>query len=249
MKVTGVKTKKVIVGDEIEKIFDEFLPKLKERDIVVITSKILAITQGRVVKNNGTVSKVDLMKKESQLFLPQYAMMYGIHLTITNNTFVVSAGIDESNGDGYFILWPKDVQKSTEQIWTHLRKKHGISNLGIIVTDSKLSPLRKGVVAMGLSWCGFKPLRDYVGKPDVFGRIMRVEKQNLVDGIATAAEVVMGEGKEQTPLGIVSEVPELEFVERIPTKEEIDEMNIEPEDDVFGSLIKGVKWEKGEGKP
>lgn len=245
MKVTAIKTKKVVVGDKLVNILDEFLPKLSENDVVIITSKIVAISQGRVVKNDGKVNKIDLMKKEAQLYLPEHSLMYGIHLTITNNTFVVSAGIDESNGDGYFILWPKDVQKAVSETWEYLRKKHGVKNLGVIVTDSKLSPLRKGVTAMGLAWCGFLPLRDYVGEPDVFGRIMKVEKQNLVDGIATAAEVVMGEGKEQTPFGIVSEIPDIEFVERTPTKEEIEEMSINPEDDVFGALIKAAPWEKG----
>lgn len=245
MKVKGIKTKKVVVGDDLHKLLDEYLPKLKEKDVVIITSKIVAICQGRVVKNDGKISKVDLMKKEAQFYLPEHSMMYGIHLTITNNTFVVSAGVDESNGDGYFILWPENIQETVNEVWQYLRKKNKIKYLGVVVSDSKLAPLRKGVTGMGVTWAGFKPLRDYVGKPDIFGRIMRLEKLNLVDSISTAGVIVMGEGSEQMPLGILSEIPDIDFVNRVPTQEEIDDMTINPQDDVFGGLIKAVKWLKG----
>lgn len=247
MKVTAIKTKKVVPGDKLFDILDEFLPKLNDGDIVAIASKIISICQGDVIKNDGKIKKYDLMVKEADYYLPEEYVNYGIHLTIKDNKFVASSGIDESNAGGYFILWPKNLQNTTNEIWEHLRKKHDIKNLGIVVTDGKIMPLRKGVTGTGLTWCGFEPLKDYIDKPDIFGHNLRVTKANLVDGLAASAVFNTGEGDEQTPLAIVSEVPKIKFVNRFPTEKEIEEMLIDPKDDVYAGLIRSVRWQKGGG--
>lgn len=245
MNITVFKTKKVEVGDNLYKILDDSLPKLKEKDVVIITSKIISICQNRVVKNDGKTNKFDLAKKEAEFYLPKEYVNYGVYLTIKNNIMIASAGIDESNGNGYFVLWPENLHKTTNEIWEYLRKKHKVTNLGVIVADSKLTPLRKGVTGVGLSWCGFIPLRNYICEPDIFGNNLKVTKTNIVDGLSAAAVVIMGEGSEQTPLAVISEILNVEFVNRVPNKEEIDEMGINPKDDVFGKLISSVKWIKG----
>ena len=247
MKIIVFKTKKVKVGDNLHKILDNSLPKLKEKDVVVITSKIISICQNRVVKNDGKTDKFDLTKKEAEFYLPKEYVNYGVYLTIKNNILIASGGIDESNGNGYFVLWPRDLRATTNEIWNYLRKKYKINNLGVIVTDSKLTPLRKGVTGVGLSWCGFIPLRDYIGKPDIFGKNLKVTKTNIVDGLSASAVVIMGEGSEQTPLAVISEILNIEFVSRTPNKEEINDMGISPKDDVFSALLSSVKWIKGKG--
>lgn len=239
MKVSTIKTRKIVVGDDLYEILDQYLPRLHEKDVVVIASKIIAICQGNVIKNTGQ-NKYDLIKNEADYYLPEDQAMFGVHLSIKDNIF--GSGIDESNGNGYFILWPKNLQKTTEEIWEYLRKKNKIKHLGIVVTDGRIMPLRKGVIGIGLSWCGFVPLRDYVGKPDLFKRNLHVTKANLVDGIAAGATLNTGEGNESTPLAIVSQISNIEFVERIPNKAEKNEMNIKPEEDVFAKLITSVSW-------
>jgi len=50
----------------------------------------------------------------------------GIIIVETYNGLVcANAGVDESNGAGYFILWPKDPQKSAKKIWQFFKKKFG----------------------------------------------------------------------------------------------------------------------------
>jgi putative folate metabolism gamma-glutamate ligase len=245
MKATTYKTKKIIPGDKLFEILDESLPKLQERDVIVITSKIIAICQGRVVKNDGKITKQDLMIKEADFYLPEEYVNYGIYMTIKNNFVVASAGIDESNGDGYFILWPENLQQATNEIWEYLRKKHHVQHLGVVVSDSKIIPMRKGTSGVGLSWCGFEPLRNYIGSPDIFGHNLRVTKASLVDGIAASAVLNMGEGKEQTPIAVVSEISNINFVDRTPNAEELTEMSISPDEDVYGKIFSSVKWLKG----
>jgi F420-0:gamma-glutamyl ligase len=152
MKITPIKTKKVEVGDKLFNILDESLPQLKENDVVVVTSKIISITQGRVLKNDGKIDKTELIIKESDYFLPERYTTFGVHLTIKNNIIIASAGIDESNGHGYYIFWPENLIEETNKIWEYLRKKHKIKNLGVVVTDSKLAPMRREVKGFGSAW-------------------------------------------------------------------------------------------------
>jgi putative folate metabolism gamma-glutamate ligase len=245
VKVTAYKTKKVVVGDQLFAVFDKYLPRLKEKDVVVITSKIIAICQGRVVKNDGKITKDELVKKEANLLMPTKYVRFGVHLTIKDNIMIGSAGIDESNGNNYFVLWPKDLRKTTDEIWRYLREKHKLKSLGVIISDSHSSPFRRGAIGFGISWCGFKPLRNYIGKSDVFGRKLKVEQQDIIDSLAAAAVLIMGEGNEQTPLAVVNELSEVEFVGRVPNKKETAETTVTPETDVYSGPLKLAEWQKG----
>src|SRR5260221_346417 len=181
MNVTVHKTNKIVVGDALFETLDSHLPKLEERTIVAITSKIISICQGDVIKKDETIDKAEMVKAQAEwYFTDDNLKVFGTVIpTITNGVLIANAGIDESNANGYFILWPKHIQQTTEEIWLYLRKKHGISQLGIIVTDSHIAPLRYGTIGVGLSWCGFEATQDYRGKPDIFGKPLEMTQKNL----------------------------------------------------------------------
>lgn len=249
MRIIAFKTKKVRVDDDIHFIVDKFLPKLQEKSIVVITSKIVSICEKNVLKDDGNINKKTLVKQEADYYLgDNYPNAYGHIITIKNNILVLSAGIDESNADGNFIFWPKDPCKSARNIWKYLRRKYRVKNIGVIITDSHMTALRWGVQGVGLAFCGFKPLRDYVGKPDIFGRPLQSTKGATLDGLAGAAVLIMGEGNEQTPLAVITDIPFVEFQNQPPTKKELKEMEISRKDDVYGPLLTAVKWSKGKNK-
>lgn len=245
MKITAYKTKKVVLGDDLFAILDQNLPKLNEKDIVIVTSKIISICQNQVIKNDGHITKADLVKKEADLMMPDEYIRFGVHLTVKDNFLIGSAGIDESNGNNYFILWPEKLKETTEKIWEHLKNKHQLKYLGVIVTDSHSSIFRRGAIGIGLSWCGFKPLKNYVGQPDIFGRLIKTEQLNVIDSLAVSAGLVMGEGNEQTPIGVISETSNVEFVDRVPSKEEIAETTITLETDVYSGALMAIPWIKG----
>src|SRR3990170_7458848 len=120
MIVTAYKTKKVVTGSQLLPLLDKYLPRLQEQSVVVVTSKIISICQGRVVKNDGSVDKKRLIQCEADLYMEDAANeKWGIILTVKNDTLVASAGIDESNGNGYFILWPEDPPRAAREIWQH----------------------------------------------------------------------------------------------------------------------------------
>ena len=146
---------------------------------------------------------------------------------------------------GIMILWPENPQKSVNDIRKYLCKKHNIENLGIVMTDSKLTPLRWGVTGISIAHSGFRALNDYAGKPDLFGRLLQAEKTNVPDSLAASAVTVMGEGDEQTPLVVIEDIPFVHFQKRNPSKEELKKLKISIGDDVYSSLLTSVKWQKG----
>jgi len=247
MKVTAIKTKKVEVGDKLFDILDEYLPKLQENSIVAVTSKIISITEGRVDPHDSDEYRDELAKKEAEFYIPVELSQYNFMITINHNVLVARAGIDHSNGHGNLVLWPKDPQKSANEIREYLVSKRGIKNVGVIITDSRLSPLRMGVTGVSIAHSGFETLINYVGKPDIFGRLMLVEKSNVPDSLATAAVIEMGEGDEQQPLAIIEDAKFVKFQERNPTKEELAGLRINVEEDVFAPFLAAAKWIRGGG--
>lgn len=207
-------------------------------------SLIVAICEGRVIKRDGT-DKKRLIEKEADLILKNpKKSRYGIVITIKNNLLIPTAGIDESNGNGYYILWPENPQKTANKIRLHLKRKFRLKNLGVIITDSKTTPLRLGTSGVCIAYSGFSPLNNYIGQKDIFNRSLRVTKANIYDALASSAVLVMGEGNEQTPIAVIEDASFLKFKKGNPTLKEIRSLRIDLKDDLYSPLLKSVRWKK-----
>ncbi|MBI2003252.1 MAG: coenzyme F420-0:L-glutamate ligase [Candidatus Wildermuthbacteria bacterium] len=246
MNVTAHKTRKIIPGKEsnIFDVLDEYLQKPREGSVVAVTSKIVAICEGSIVRI-GAEDKDVLIQKECELYLPRSESKYGVCLTMKNSLLVPTAGIDESNGNGYYILLPKDPQASANAIRSHLVKRFRLRTLGVIVTDSKTTPLRRGVTGVCVAHSGFRALNDFRKKPDIFGHMLKVTQVNVVDALATAAVLCMGESKEQTPLAVLEDLPFVHFQRRNPTKQEVEFLKIPIEHDLYEPILRSVQWKQG----
>lgn len=245
MIVTSIKTHKITSEDkDILEILDKYILALEENSVLAITSKIVSITEGSLAKM-GDVDKEELVKKESESYLPKKSNKYNVIFTIKNNVIVASSGIDETNGDGFFVLWPNNPFEAANKIREFLRKKFKVKNLGIVITDSKTTPLRWGVTGFSLSYSGIKPVKNYIGDVDLFGRKFEYTKTSIIDGLAAAAVLVMGEGTEQTPLAVISDIPFVEFCENNPSPEEIVGLKIDIKDDLYAPLLMSADWQKG----
>ncbi|MBL8676976.1 MAG: putative folate metabolism gamma-glutamate ligase [Alphaproteobacteria bacterium] len=243
MHVKAIKTHLIQPGELLENILDRHLLSISEQTILVITSKVISICQERILPKISN-SKEELIKQEADSIVQTKENPYGIYLTLKNNILIPSAGIDESNGDDVYILYPKDVQNTTIALWNYVRKKHSIEHLGVIITDSHTTPLRRGVTGIALGWCGFEPLYSYTGKPDLYDKPLRVTQINLLDALATSAVLVMGEGNEQTPLAIISDAPKISFLSRPPTPAEEQSILISMAEDLYGPLLMSATWLK-----
>lgn len=244
MIVKALKTHKIepLAHGNYGEFVDQYITELEEKNIVAITSKAIAIMQGRVVRKG--VDKNKLIEKEADLFIPPNSTKYPFYLTIKNNILIPNAGIDESNADNHYILWPVNPQRVVNDIRAFLVKKFKRKHVGVILTDSTTSPLRWGVRGIGIVHSGFDPVYDYVGKKDLFGRRLEVTKVNIMDALAASAVFKMGEGAEQTPIAIISDISHITFQERDPTPAELDSLKIAIDDDIYAPILKSVQWSK-----
>ncbi len=225
----------------------KFIPK--ESDIVCVSSKVVSIDEGRALPISSVPDKDRLVKKEADLYLEAVQSPYRRRFTITKGHMASSAGIDESNADGHYILYPKNPFKSAKRLRAWIQKEYGLKEIAVIITDSVSLPLRRGAIGFALAWDGIDPLRDYRGTKDIFGRTIRVEVSNRIDALAATAVLLMGEGAERTPVALIRGAKNIVLKNRSSRSDT--QLLVKPTDDVFASLLfrKGLKWKRGgEGK-
>lgn len=224
MKIKPIKTRVFCENEEILPFILKYVKKIPEESVLVITSKIIALSEGRTELYKNKKEKIELIKKESD-FAMETKLTW---LTIKDGMVMASAGIDESNAKGKVILLPKDSFRSADEIRKKLKKIFNIKKLGVLITDSRIFPLRAGIVGVALGYAGFKGVRDYRGTKDMFGRILTFSRTDVADSLATSAVLVMGEGREQQPIALITDAP-IEFVEKINKKE----LQVKSKDDIF----------------
>ena len=106
MKISSVHTVAIRANDmTLLELVDAYVPVAREGMIVAISSKVVALCEGRVVKA-GTVDVQQLARDEAQYYLTPSDRTLGYSLTVNRNILVSKAGIDESNTDGHYVLWP-----------------------------------------------------------------------------------------------------------------------------------------------
>jgi len=210
MQVTAIKTRVFKENEDLAAFITKHVKKLPERSVLVVTSKIIALAEGRTVAATDTKTKEKYIKQESD-FAKKTKWVW---LTIKDGMVIANAGIDESNADGKLILLPEDSFAAAAKLRTKLMKYYKVKKLGVVIPDSRIIPLRAGVIAMALGYAGIKGIRDYRGQKDIFGRPFKFETTGVVDSLSTAAALVMGEGAEQQPLAIITGAP-VEFTERV----------------------------------
>ena len=248
MTVSAVRTPLIRPGCDLAAVLRDSLPApLPDRCVVVVASKVVSIAEGRLTGRAGDRAALhDLVRREAEYYLEPHASRYDIMLTIKGNWMFVNAGIDQSNAAGQLAPWPSDPQRSANELWHRLREHAaGERRLGVILADSGGIPLNWGVVGRGIAHCGFVALRDYTGTPDLHGRPFTMEKTNLVQSIAAAAVLEMGEGAERTPVAVVEEVGRLQFQDREPTAAELEALRISLEDDAYAPILRSAPWHRG----
>lgn len=212
LEILPIKTKKFLPPKS--NIYEALvkLPKIKDGDILFITSKILGIHQGRTIPVTNTEDKHKIAREVADMYLPKFhKSKHNMQLTIVDSVLIPSSGIDESNGNGYYILWPKNTSKLLREIHAFLIKKNKIKSLGIISTDSHTTPLRRGVSGIATGFYGFNPIIDLRGQPDIFKRKLKFTQVNLLDSLAGLAVLHMGEAADQTPILVLRGYKNIQF--------------------------------------
>jgi len=257
MIVTPIKTPLIRAGSiQLLDLVDQTIDELQDGDILAVSSKIVALCENNVRRMEDTADathptdltgRETLIAEQADYFLPTDYSPYNYHFSIIGHTLVGSAGIDTSNADGHFVLWPKDPQASANDLRAHLMQRFGLKRLGIIITDSVSQPMRLGAIGITIAHTGFVSINDNRGQPDLFGRPLVVSRANTASGLAAAAVLTMGESTEQTPLCLIRDVPFIEFQDHDPTPEELAAIHVSMDDDLFAPFWRSAPWQRGQG--
>ncbi len=197
--------------------------RLMDGDILAVSSKYAAISEGRVVDLDSIVvtpegaalaERYRMNPKMAQLVLQEADHIFGgiqlgFLLTYKHGIISPNAGIDRSNiPGGRAVLFSKDPYATAARIRREIRTRLG-ADVGVILTDSWLVPGRWGTTGIALAVAGFKPVQDERGKTDLFGNPMQVTQRGIADQLTSCAQMVMGERDEATPFAIIrnSHVP------------------------------------------
>lgn len=194
---------------------------IKNGDILVIAQKIISKNEGRSVylkyiipssrsielgrKINKDPRIVELILRESRKIV---RVSNNTIITETRHGFIcANSGIDQSNvskSKNRVLLLPRDPDKSADTIRKEIYKKTR-KNIAVLITDTFGRPFRLGQTNIAIGIAGINALKNYKGKPDMFGKIMKVTEIAIVDEIAGAAELVMGKTR-GIPIAIVRNV-------------------------------------------
>lgn len=250
MRVLPIKTDIVKKPFDLLAFIDKYLSdqELSEGDVFVVSSKIVSISQGRMIhlmevnvseeaKALSTEFGVD--DRFTEIVLQEADLVLGgvpnVITTIKNGVLVAYAGADRSNVPIEFaVIWPENPPLVAESIRNHILKTRN-TEIGVIISDSQVVPLRAGTYGVAIGIAGFVGMQDRRGVSDLFGKDMVVTRWNIADNLASSANLVMGETSEQTPLVLIKEAP-IHLIDSDPT-DLTNELSMDPAEClVFGCM-------------
>ena len=236
MQVNAVRTEIFKEGADLAAFIVRFIPRVEENTVLAVSSKVVALWKGYTAPYESAAQKETLIKQHSQATLKTPLAW----LTIKGGMVMTNAGIDESNAQGKLILLP-DCYACAEELRAALKKAWCVQNLGIVITDSMILPLRAGVIAGAVGYSGFQGVKDLRGKPDIYGKPLQTTLVDVADSLATAAALTMGEANELCPLCVIENAPVV-FEE----KTDRNEIKYPVQNDLYTPLLQAAKLIKQE---
>ena len=240
-------------GDNVAEIIVEMTRKnglrIEDRDVIVVAQKIFSKAEKKVVrlkdvapskkaekiaKITGKSSKfIELVLRETKKIVKASPEI--LIVEDKRGLICINAGIDKSNveGRGNFALLPENPDESAEKCRMEIKKLTG-KNVAVIICDTYSRPFKRGQVNFAIGVAGIKPFKDYRGKEDLFGRILIVKNVAVIDEIAAAAELLMGQAKEARPVVIFKGLGD---VVKFCDKCSIKELQISSEEDLFRNAL------------
>ena len=164
---------------------------LQDGDIIVVTSKVVAKAEGRIVEADD---REDVIGQDTVRVVATRQTPRGTTRIVQTPQGLVmaAAGIDASNVEaGTVVRLPEDPDASARLLRAGLQERSGC-RLGVIVTDTMGRPWRLGVADVGIGAAGVQVLDDHTGRVDGFGRTLEMTVVAIIDEISAATDLVKG---------------------------------------------------------
>ncbi len=221
---------------------------IEDEDILVVAQKVVSKAEGRVfrlrnVKPSEKAKKlakttfknpnfIELVLQASRKIVK--ASSDTLIVETENGLICINAGIDKSNveGEDSYALLPRDADESAKRIRQKIMELTE-KKVAVIISDTYSRPFRKGQVEFAIGIAGINPFRDYRGKKDLYNYVLKVKNIGIVDEIAAAAELVMGQGSEGIPVAIIKNLVRAELTEDCS----INDLFISKQEDLFKETL------------
>src|SRR3989441_11708811 len=217
-------------GDALAEIIVSRAKKLgvgiRNRDLVVIGQKAVSKAEGRIIDITDVsplVRAIEIAKKtgKSPGFVEIVLRESSKVLRADKDAFIVrtkrgaiclNAGVDKSNvkGDTTYALLPEDPDASARQLMKRIKQLTG-KQVAVVICDTRSRPFRKGQIEESIGGAGLSRLIDYRGQKNLLGYKLRFKNVALADELASAAELVMGQGRERTAVAIMRWLTRMRF--------------------------------------
>lgn len=239
-------------GDNLSKIIVETMKKekvpIEDGDIIVVAQKIVSKAEGRTVKLKDIVPSekakeiarqtlkdprlVELILKETRNIVKATPEIFIIENK--EGIICINAGIDKSNvsGDDSYTLLPEDSDKSARELLSEIAKLTG-KKVAVVICDTYSRPFRRGQVGFTIGIAGIDSFVDYRGQKDLFNYTLKVKNTAIADEIASAAELVIGQGKEAIPVAIIKNLTRVKWTKETSTKD----LLIPKQEDLFKETL------------
>jgi coenzyme F420-0:L-glutamate ligase/coenzyme F420-1:gamma-L-glutamate ligase len=189
---------------------------LIEGDIVVIASKIVSKSEGRLVRGEDVkvskrarkiANKNDFDPVHVELALREAVEVIreqGVLITETKTGLVCNfSGVDKSNApEVEYVLLPENPDISAVRIRNRLIELTDLG-LAVIISDTQGRPWRRGSINLAIGCSGINAFKFNVGKRDIHGRVLKRSTVCQIDEIAAFVEPLMGQANEGVPVVIV----------------------------------------------
>lgn len=224
MIVYPLKAGEVRIGDSLLGHLVESLRtrrmSVRTGDVFVVSSKVVSLSEYRVRRLSIITPDLKARRLARMYSLPSDFVQVvldeadrviggvkGAILTIAGGDATASSGVDRKNAPfDTVVLWPKNPDVSARKLNHKIRQRFK-KKVGVVIVDSRVAPLRLGTIGLAIGCSGFGPLKDYRGNNDIYSRKIQITFQAVADGIAAAAQLVMGEADEKVPFALVRDAP------------------------------------------
>jgi coenzyme F420-0:L-glutamate ligase/coenzyme F420-1:gamma-L-glutamate ligase len=216
--VTGVP--EVSAGDDLVELLGDALAAsgvgAAAGDVMVVASKIVSKAEDRRVAGSPTPGEeatrlaavTGFDAGEVELILSQSSTVLrtapGVLVVETLQGYVcANAGVDRSNTGqaGSALLLPVDADASAAGLRQGLSERFGV-DLAVLVSDTFGRPFRYGLINVALGVAGMEAIRDYRGRADSDGRLLKGTEIAVADELCSATELVMNK-LDRVPVAVV----------------------------------------------
>ena len=161
-------------------------PHVVDGDVLVVTSKVVSKSEGRVVATD----REQAIRDETVRVVARRGATSIVETRL--GVVMAAAGVDASNvAAGSVVLLPVDPDDSARRLRERLRESTGL-NVAVVVSDTAGRAWRHGQTDLALGVAGLEPLESFAGTTDSYGNPLAVTAPAVADELAGIAEVASG---------------------------------------------------------